>query len=65
MVVVPPPVHPEDDRELADNDLDGDPGQDTGDHRRRQELGDPTQAEQADGDQQPPTNRAVKAITAP
>ena len=45
-------VHPEDDRELADDDLDGDPGQDTGDHRSGQELGDPPKAAETDGDQQ-------------
>ncbi len=52
MVVVPPPVTPEDDRELADHDLDGDPGQDPGDHRGGEELGDPPETAETDDDEQ-------------
>jgi hypothetical protein len=60
-----PAGHPQDDRDLADDDLDGDPGQDSGDHRGGQELRDPPQAEEADGDQQAADQQAVKAITSP
>lgn len=45
---MPPPRNPEDGRQLADPDLDGDPRQHTGYHRRRQKVGDPTQPKQPD-----------------
>ena len=65
MVVVPPPLHPQDGRDLADHDLDGDPGQDPGDHRGRQELRDPPQPEAPTAISAAPTSNAVNAMAMP
>src|ERR1022692_1663364 len=47
-----PAGHPEDDRDLADDNLDGDTGQEPVDDRGGEELCDPPQAAEADHDQQ-------------
>jgi len=52
----------QDDGDLPDDDLDGDAGEDPGDHRCREELGDPPETEQADRDQDGADKRAVKAM---
>ena len=51
MVVVPPPATPRTTGIWRTVDLDGDPGQEPGDHRGGEKLRDPAQAQEADGDQ--------------
>ena len=40
----------EEDGDLAYDDVDGDPGQDAGDHRGREQLGNPSETAHADED---------------
>ena len=45
-------AHSEDDRELTGNNLHGDSAEDSGYHRGGEELGYPSQTEQANGEKQ-------------
>ncbi len=47
-------------RDLSGHDHDGDAGQDTGDHRRGEELGDPSHAEQTEEDEDPSDHQCRK-----